>query len=84
MAELVDAADYNPNEVVVWTLGKDGSIKQEWKIEQRKWGPTFLRWLSPTKFMVRCEAPYYGGDKPRPKPMARTFERIDGKWQQVS
>ena len=76
-------ADYNPNEVVVWTINKDGSIKQEWKTEPREWGPTFLRWLSPVKFQVRCEIPHWDQDKPRPQAMARTFELLDGKWQQV-
>lgn len=76
-------AHYTPNDVVIWTHGDDGAIKQEWKIEPKDWGPTYLRWLSSTKFVVRCEVPYYGGNKPRPQATARTYELIEGSWQQV-
>ena len=76
-------ADYNPNEVVVWKIGDDGSFKMEWKAEPREWGPTFLKWLSPTQFRVRCEKPHRYPDKSAPKPMSRTYELVIGKWKQV-
>ena len=76
-------ADYNPNEIVVWKIGGGGSFKKEWKTEPRDWGPTFLEWLSPTWFRVRCEKPHWYSDKPAPKPMSRTYELVAGKWTPV-
>ena len=76
-------AGYNPNEVVVWAIGGDGSFKEEWKTEPKEWGPTFLEWLSPTRFRVRCEKPHWDSDKPAPKPMSRRYGRVAMKWQQV-
>lgn len=76
-------ADYNPNEVVVWAIGEVGTPEEAWKTEPEEWGPTFLHWLSPSKFRVRCESPHWYPDEPAPKPMSRTYELIDGKWKQV-
>lgn len=76
-------AFYNPNELVVWKTADDGSFIMEWKTEPKEWGPTFVKWLTPTKFQVRCEKPHWHQDKPAPKPMTRTYELVDGSWKQV-